>query len=193
LHLAIRVYADGQVSRFVASKRIGERIEFIGPRLNNYGWQYTANQHQHILMMAGGTGVAPMVQLLEYALMNDADTTRFTLIFAARNERDHLLSDTLDELARKHSSRLRVRYLAETVSAESRTTWTGGIGRITESDIVDASVWQTDESRASLVIVCGPPGMMEQMAGRMRSEVDPGLLGGLLAKIGYSTSQVIKL
>jgi hypothetical protein len=35
--------------------------------------------------------------------------------------------------------------------------------------------------------------MMEQLAGRMRSEVDPGSVGGLLANIGYSTPQVIKL
>jgi NAD(P)H-flavin reductase len=108
--------------------------------------------------MAGGTGVTPMVQLLEYALMNDTDATRFTLLFAAKNERDHLLSDKLNELAQKHSNRLRIRYFAETLSPESRTTWSGGIGRITESDIVNASVWQVDEPRASLVMVCGPSG-----------------------------------
>jgi hypothetical protein len=56
LHLAIRVYANGQVSRFVASKRVGDCIEFIGPRLNNYDWQYEANQHQHILMVSRTDG-----------------------------------------------------------------------------------------------------------------------------------------
>ncbi|RKP25446.1 hypothetical protein SYNPS1DRAFT_28830 [Syncephalis pseudoplumigaleata] len=134
-----------------------------------------------------------MVQLLEHALVDEADSTRFTLVFAARHERDHLLADTLDGLVERHPDRLRVRYLAERVAPEARAAWTGGIGRITESDIKDAATWQVDEQRASLVLVCGPPGMMEQIAGRMRSEVDPGRVGGLLARLGYGTSQVIKL
>ncbi|KAI9593166.1 hypothetical protein BDF19DRAFT_387529 [Syncephalis fuscata] len=193
LQLAVRVYSDGQVSRFIANKNIGDRIEFIGPRLNSYKWQYQPNKYRHVLLMAGGTGVAPMVQLLQYAMIDTTDSTQFTLIFAAKNEQDHLLADTLNELAQQYPNRLRIRYLAETLESISPSAWTGGIGRITKTEIEKASIWQGGDLRASLAIVCGPPGMMEQVAGRMRSEVDPGPVGGLLAQLGFETPQVIKL
>merc|ERR1712179_637488 len=54
----------------------------------------------HIAMLAGGTGLAPMLQVIRAVLGDKNDTTKMTLIFANRSERDILCRAELEELAK---------------------------------------------------------------------------------------------
>ena len=47
-------------------------------------------------MLAAGTGIAPMVQVLRTILDNDDDDTRINLIYACRLYQDILVKDVLD-------------------------------------------------------------------------------------------------
>ncbi|RKP05639.1 hypothetical protein THASP1DRAFT_19553 [Thamnocephalis sphaerospora] len=195
LQLAVRVYPDGQVSRFLWRKRIGDHVELCGPKLT---WKYQAQKHRHVLLLAGGTGVTPMLQLLHYALRDPSDSTRFTLVYAARSDQDHMLSADLDRLQQQHPERLRLRYLAERVTQSGSNKkdgrgWQGGTGRITQDEVEHAATWPEEQQRASLVVLCGPDGMMHALAGRKRTDADPGPVNGLLARMGYRDDQVVKL
>ena len=49
-------------------------------------------------MIAGGTGISPMIQVIRAALKNPSDRTTITLIYANVNQEDILLKDDLEDL-----------------------------------------------------------------------------------------------
>jgi cytochrome-b5 reductase len=48
--------------------------------------KYEPNKWKHIGMIAGGTGITPMYQVLRHALADKNDQTKFTLLFGNMTE-----------------------------------------------------------------------------------------------------------
>ena len=82
-------------------------------------------------MIAGGTGITPMLQIIRAALKNPQDPTRLSLIYANVNYEDILLKKELDELADKYPSRFRVFYVLN----NPPTGWIGGVGFVSKEQI----------------------------------------------------------
>ena len=55
--IMVKSYADGQVSKYFASLRPGQTVDFKGP-VGRFA--YEANSSKHIGMIAGGSGLTPM-------------------------------------------------------------------------------------------------------------------------------------
>lgn len=65
------------------------------------------------------------------------------------------------------------------------------LGRISESDVAG---WLPDSHVRRLFLVCGPDGFVKAMAGpKGRDLVFQGTLGGILAKLGYQSTDVFKM
>lgn len=77
-------------------------------------------------MIAGGTGITPMLQIIKAILRNPEDKTQIDLLFANVNEEDILLKEDLDELSSTHSN-FRVHYVLN----NPPEGWTGGVGFVT--------------------------------------------------------------
>lgn len=58
--LMIKTYPNGNVSKYMNEMNLGDLLEVIGPRGR---YRYIANQKPHICMIAGGTGITPMLQV----------------------------------------------------------------------------------------------------------------------------------
>lgn len=71
--------------------------------------KYEPNMKESIGMVAGGTGITPMLQVLEHILANPNDRTKVHLVFANEEERDILLKPRLDALAKTHSGSFKAR------------------------------------------------------------------------------------
>ena len=56
----------------------GSTIDVRGP-IGNF--KYSENQHSHIVMLAAGTGITPMFQIIQELLGNEAEKTRLTLVY----------------------------------------------------------------------------------------------------------------
>lgn len=82
-------------------------------------------------MIAGGTGITPMLQIIRAALKNPQDPTRLSLIYANVNYEDVLLKKELDELASQYPSRFKVFYVLN----NPPTGWTGGVGFVSKEQI----------------------------------------------------------
>lgn len=82
-------------------------------------------------MIAGGTGITPMLQIIRAALKNPSDKTKLSLIYANVNPEDILLKKELDELAAKHGNRFTVHYVLNNPPAG----WTGGVGFVSKEQI----------------------------------------------------------
>jgi NAD(P)H-flavin reductase len=79
-------------------------------------------------MIAGGTGITPMLQIIRAIQRGRAggDTTEVDLIFANVNREDILLKEDLDELVRQDKG-IRVYYVLNNPPEK----WDGGVGFVT--------------------------------------------------------------
>ncbi|CAN0430754.1 unnamed protein product, partial [Ectocarpus fasciculatus] len=63
-----------------------------------------------LAMLAGGTGITPMYQVIKAVLSDPADTSVCSLIYANQTEEDILLRDELDALAEANPDRFKLWY-----------------------------------------------------------------------------------
>ena len=94
-------------------------------------FKYHPSLSRELGMIAGGTGITPMLQIIRAALKNPLDRTKLSLIYANVNPEDILLKKELDELASKHSHRFRVYYVLNNPPA----AWNGGVGFVSKEQI----------------------------------------------------------
>ena len=98
LEFHIRDLGDG-ASNYVATRiTTGEAVGVEGP----FGDAYLRRDHHGVLLaVAGGSGLAPMLSIVETALAGDP-RRRVHLYFGARDERDIYLERRLRELEARH-------------------------------------------------------------------------------------------
>ncbi|TFY53079.1 hypothetical protein EVG20_g10274 [Dentipellis fragilis] len=151
--LLIKSYEKGNISRYVSLLKLGDKIRVKGPKGQ---FTYHASLSRELGMIAGGTGITPMLQIIRAALKNPLDRTKLSLIYANVNHEDILLKKELDELAAKHAGRFKVYYVLNNAPAH----WKGGVGFVTKEQIHE-HLPPTDHNIK--VVLCGPPPMMTAM------------------------------
>jgi len=180
--LVVKEYPQGVMSKHLNNLQPGDKLQVKGPISK---LPYKANMKKKIGMVAGGTGITPMFQLLEEILSNPDDKTEVTLIFANVSEDDILLKQELDAMQYNHDN-FHVYY---SIDKQKSKNWRGGVGFVSEEMLKDKL---PPPSNDNLVVVCGPPGMMKHISGDKAPDYSQGELSGLLKKIGYTSQQVFK-
>ncbi|KAF8807578.1 NADH-cytochrome b5 reductase 1 [Phlegmacium glaucopus] len=152
--LIIKTYEKGNISRHVANLKLGDNLRVKGPKGN---FLYTPNLVNHLGMIAGGTGIAPMIQVIRAVLGNPSDRTTITLIYANVNQEDILLKDDLEELMDVHEQRFKIFYVLNNPSPG----WKGGVGFVTKEHIKEYLPNPAENN--SKLLICGPPPMVTAM------------------------------
>jgi len=152
--LIIKTYEKGNISRHVANLKIGDTLRVKGPKGN---FLYTPNLVSHLSLIAGGTGISPMIQIIRATLKNPSDRTTITLIYANVNPEDILLRDDLEELINVHEQRFKIFYVLN----NPPTGWKGGVGFVTK-EMIKEHLPNPGETNSKLLI-CGPPPMVTAM------------------------------
>ncbi|KAI0383426.1 ferredoxin reductase-like protein [Hypomontagnella monticulosa] len=183
IELVVKKYPNGPMSTHLHDMVPGQRLDFKGP-LPKYPW--TANKHDHIALIAGGTGITPMYQLCRAIFKNPEDKTKVTLIFGNVSEEDILLKKEFAELENTYPNRFRAFYVLDNPPKE----WVGGKGFITKELL--KTVLPEPKNENIKVFVCGPPGLYKAISGTKVSPTDQGELSGILKELGYSKDQVYK-
>ncbi|KAI2630884.1 ferredoxin reductase-like protein [Hypoxylon sp. NC1633] len=149
--LLIKSYPTGNISKHMASLAVSQTIRVKGPK---GAFVYTPNMVRHFGMVAGGTGITPMLQVVRAIIRGRAtgDKTQVDLIFANVTEQDILLREDLDALA-KEDSGFRVHYVLD----KPPEGWTGGVGYVT-ADMV--TKWLPKAADDVKILLCGPPPMI---------------------------------
>ncbi|KAI5058878.1 hypothetical protein GOP47_0027048 [Adiantum capillus-veneris] len=104
-------------------------------------------------MLAGGTGITPIYQLLRAILKNPDDRTEVHLVFANRTEEDIMLREELDAWAAKHDN-FKVWYVVE----KAPENWKYSVGFITESILREHLPMGSPDVAT---FMCGPPPMIQ--------------------------------
>jgi len=151
----------GKAGLYLDGKKPGDYVEIMGPvGVNEYlgrgmfklpGRTVTVRR---IGMMAGGTGLTPMLQVAQAAIRDKHDTCMFSLIYANKTEDDILCRDMLDELAASSNGRFKVYYTLD-FPPEG---WENKVGFISKPMIQECL---PPPSTDTLILMCGPPPMVE--------------------------------
>lgn len=141
------------MSRYLSLVKIGDNVRIKGPKGQ---FTYSPTLSREIGMIAGGTGITPMLQIIRAVLKNPSDKTKLSLIYANVNLEDILLKKELDELAATHAGRFKVDYVLNNPPPQ----WDGGIGFVSKAHI-QAGI--PPSSHDIKVLLCGPPPMMTAM------------------------------
>jgi len=178
----VKKYPAGRMSVHIHNLKIGDELECMGP------WPkipIQENMCKYLGLIAGGTGLTPMLQVIEHILSMENDTTVINFLFANITEEDILLKEQLDSLCERYPHRLHVFYTLDS----SHRGWSGFTGYVTE-DLIKKTM--PPPGKHSKVFVCGPPGMMKSICGEKKSPKEQGDLTGHLKKMGYTPDMVFK-
>jgi cytochrome-b5 reductase len=152
--LLIKSYPTGNISKHMASLQVGQVMKVKGPK---GAMVYTPNLVRRFGMIAGGTGITPMLQIIRAIIRGReaGDTTEVDLIFANVNPEDILLREDLDELVKK-DPKFRVHYVLNNPPEK----WNGGVGFVTAEMIKEHLPAPASDVK---ILICGPPPMVSAM------------------------------
>ncbi|KAF9884884.1 NADH-cytochrome b5 reductase [Aspergillus nanangensis] len=155
--LLVKAYPQGNISKYLTTLKIGDLLKVRGPK---GAMVYKPNMCRHIGMIAGGTGITPMLQVIKAIIRNRPrnggnDTTQVDLIFANVNSEDILLHEELEKLAAEDEG-FRVFYVLNNPPAG----WNGGFGFVTAEMIKERLPAPAADVK---ILLCGPPPMVSAM------------------------------
>ena len=151
LELLIKTDTGGAMTKHLMELAPGEALEFSGPYP---GPELELGTKHHIGLLAGGTGIAPMIQLIRAHLLFErkfVDVPKFDLrlVYAAKDQDEILLREVLERHASKHPN-LQLFYSL----MEPPADWTMGVGFVTK-DMIQCHLPPPGDD--CLVVICGPP------------------------------------
>ncbi|CAO2601444.1 NADH-cytochrome b5 reductase 3 [Lemmus lemmus] len=149
--LVVKFPAGGKMSQYLENMNIGDTIEFRGP---NGLLVYQVRTVKSVGMIAGGTGITPMLQVIRAVMKDPNDHTVCYLLFANQSEKDILLRPELEELRNEHSTRFKLWYTVD----KAPDDWNYSQGFVNEEMIRDHLPPPGEET---LILMCGPPPMIQ--------------------------------
>lgn len=183
LELMVKAYPKGPMSQHLHSLKLGDTLSFKGP-IPKYPW--APNKHRHVTLIAGGTGITPMYQLIRTIFNNPEDQTKVSLIFGNIKEEDILLREEFEKLEKDYPQRFRAFHTLD----NPPDGWKGGKGFMTKELLKE--VLPDPKTENIKVFVCGPPGMYKAISGTKPNPQEQGELTGILKELGYTSEQVFK-
>jgi len=208
--LLVKAYpprAGGGMGAHLCGMQLGDEIlmEIKAPRTIHDSTRISKRWNR-LGFVAGGTGVAPMIQMIRYLLSIPDDHTNMSLLSINRHESDILMRHELEELADKHPGRLHLSFSL----TQPPPGWKGLVGRGSVSMVIDSlpapsmlppPTGGEGGGGTAMVMVCGTDGFVDTWAGGIERAIDPttgksnkvqGSLKGLLASAGFQEHEVYK-
>ncbi|HEY2025349.1 benzoate 1,2-dioxygenase electron transfer component BenC [Paraburkholderia sp.] len=155
----VRNVRDGKMSRYLSTHaQPGQRIGFTGP----YGSFYLREPQRPVLFLAGGTGIAPFLSMLD-VLKARGNAQPVRLVYGVTHDRDLVALQQLEDAQRALPD---FSYRTCVVDAASNHQRKGYVTAHVESDWLNSG--DVD------VYLCGPVPMVEAVQGWLRdSSIEP--------------------
>jgi cytochrome-b5 reductase len=172
--LVIKIYPNGKMTQYLDKFSIGQTIDISGPSGNliykdnglfdirpRKPEPYVTRRVRRLGLIAGGTGITPMYQILNEILKEQTSIVpgervdiKIWLLFANQTEQDILLRDELEQLAALNSDRFTLWYTVDRGGDE----WKYSKGFINDTMLSEHMPPPSDET---LICICGPPPMIK--------------------------------
>ncbi len=173
-HVTIKRVEGGKVSNHLNDHAaVGMRLRVLGPS-GSFTLDETA---EHLVLVAGGSGITPIASIAETALLAHP-ASRVTLIYGNRSEADIIFRERLARLADEHPERFRLAHVLEAGATDATAATAGRLDGPTLMARLEALTHADDAG--TRYYVCGPSGMMDAVrtalvaagvpTGRIREE-----------------------
>ncbi|MDO5647508.1 benzoate 1,2-dioxygenase electron transfer component BenC [Paracoccus sp. (in: a-proteobacteria)] len=144
----IKTIPGGIMSRWLTGASVGEPLGLTGP----LGSFYLRDPNRPVLMLAGGTGLAPFLSMLE-VMARAGSTQKVHLIYGVTRDLDLVLVDQIDAYTARLPGFTYATVVAEDASTHPRKGWvTQHMPDDLEPDGFD-------------LYLCGPPAMVDAVRG----------------------------
>lgn len=112
LRVAVKKVKGGRVSTFInENTTLGDMIEVMTP-MGTFTSQMNPMNKKHYVLIAGGSGITPMLSILKTVLIAEPES-KVTLLYANNDEQSIIFRKTIDELAIAYKERLKVLYVLD--------------------------------------------------------------------------------
>ncbi len=153
IELTVDRLDDGEVSPYLTEElRTGDTIELRGPVGGYFVWEPT--QGGPLLLVAGGSGIVPLMAMLRVRAAAGSDTEA-RLLLSSRSCDDVIYRDELDRL------RGNALHVVHTLTRSQPPGWTGYARRVDAEMLADVGPGPAERPRA---YVCGPTPFVETVA-----------------------------
>ncbi|XP_065650080.1 cytochrome b5 reductase 4 isoform X5 [Hydra vulgaris] len=125
IYLMVKNYPDGVLSPHITTRKEGEYLS-VSESLGSFPKQHL-KLTSLVYLIAAGTGLTPMIRLINHFLVHTKDCT-VKLLFANRTVQDILWKDQIDSAV----CRFQKRFFATYVLSEPTVNWSGLCGKINE-------------------------------------------------------------
>ena len=152
VEVIIRRVPDGICTTWVHDHlKENDKVEITGP----YGDFYLRENDREIIMIAGGSGMAPIKSLL-HQMEEEKNTRRATFLFGAREFIDLYHVDLMKTFEKNIHDFSFIPVLSQ-LTEEDRGKWSGHEGRVTTivSEVIGERVKEAE------AYLCGSPGMID--------------------------------
>lgn len=156
----IRKVPGGRFTEWLFGEaKIGDSLDVNAP----FGEFVLRDSSAPILAVAGGSGLAPVLSMLEGALQSLKRPREVTLVFGARSQADLYMLDELEALRREWP--VSFDFVPILANEPADSAWQGRRGLIVDhlTDVLG------DSLGAQQAYLCGPPGMIDSCVGGLKA------------------------
>jgi len=169
--LLIKLYPTGKMSQHLKSMKVGDSIEIRGPsgHVHYHGHgkfeiqrkkEKQIVQAKNVGMIAGGSGITPMLQIVRAVQKDPTDHTHKSLIFGNVSVGDILLKDELDAVVKGAAGgRFKLHYCVDK-APDTPVDYEHSTGFI-NADLIKKHL--PPPAKDSLVLLCGPKPMTDSV------------------------------
>ena len=157
VHITVKRIQDGRVSNYLNDTiAVGDKLAVLGPS-GNFTVEPRAVNARHLLMVAGGSGITPIMSILETVLRVESGS-RVTLIYGNRSWDDVIFRDRLEALRHELGGRLLVDHVLE----RPPEWWTGEQGLLSR-EVLESRLraLNVEDDGMLRYFICGPTPMMD--------------------------------
>lgn len=148
IQLTVKYGQNNEVTRYFHESATPGDTLFISSGQGLF--QFEHGLSPEIVLIGAGTGIAPLVSIIRYAI-SASPRTSITLVYGMRHASDFLFRNELEVLS--NSEKIKI---IPTLS-KPHPEWTGSTGRISSQLINDFSL-----PKSAKYFLCGPPGMIDE-------------------------------
>jgi ferredoxin-NADP reductase len=158
--ITVKRMADGVVSRHLHEHvRAGDMLVSLDPT-GEFTLATDAMARRHLVLVAGGVGITPLVSLAETVLRAELGS-RVTLLCGNRSEDEIVFRQRLTALAQQFAPRFTVQHALDSAGDD----WTGLRGQLDGPRVLQA----LGDAVADAYFLCGPEPMMQSVCAALEA------------------------